>query len=167
MKPLQPCEFRRSTELDAPVARVYAFHENPHNIQKISPGWQSIQVVSAGITARTGEKFELKIRFFGLITLRWQGVWKEAQSPHRLLDEALLSPFQTWMHRHDFQPLAGERTLMTDHVTYRFAGGWLGKWFGETLGRLQFYWMFADRHRRTRRWMAEHARDGQRPDAAG
>ena len=44
---------------------------------------------------------------------------------------------------------------MTDHVHYAFFGGWLGKIFGETVGRLQFRLMFADRHARTRRRLRE------------
>ena len=46
---------------------------------------------------------------------------------------------------------------MTDHVSYQFPGGWLGKIFGETAGRWQFMVMFADRQARTRRWLRDHA----------
>lgn len=144
-------------ELDASVDRVFAFHENPHNILRISPGWQKVEVKLGRPQACVGEEFEIVVRFLGLLPLRWRGVWREAERPTRLVDEAIKSPFEYWRHRHEFEPLAQGRTRMTDHVSYQFLGGWLGKVFGETLGRVQFRLMFSDRHARTQRWMREHS----------
>ena len=153
----RPCEYRRSVELAAPVEKVFAFHENPYNIPRIAPAWQVVRVLEGADTARTGEQFQIEVRMLGLFPLRWRGVWREAITPGVLVDEALSSPFAYWRHRHLFEPLEGGRTRMTDHVSYLFPGGWLGKWFGETLGRIQFHFMFADRQKRTARWMREHA----------
>lgn len=144
-------------ELDAPIERVFAFHGDPHNIKAISPGWQQVQVEEGRSQPRAGEEFEIVIKFFGLLPLRWRGVWREAKRPDLLVDEALISPFAYWRHQHEFKPLGSNRTLMTDNVRYQFPGGWVGKWVGETFGRLQFYVMFTDRHARTRRWMRENS----------
>ncbi len=139
------------------MEQVFAFHADPRNISKISPGWQTVQV-HEGEPARVGEKFEIAVRLFGMVHLRWRGIWREVVSPELLVDETLHSPFAYWRHRHRFERLDAGRTRMTDHVSYRFHGGWLGRIFGETLGRLQFALMFADRQRRTCRWLGEHAR---------
>ena len=157
MKAPAPCEFRRSVELAAPIEQVFAFHENPHNVGKISPSWQAVRVLRAEDTARPGEEFEIEVRLLGLLPLRWRGVWREVDRPGQLVDEALSSPFAFWRHRHVFESLDARRTRMTDHVSYLFPGGWLGKWFGETLGRVQFHFMFADRQKRTARWLREQA----------
>ena len=151
-----PCRFERTVVLDAPIARVFAFHGDPHNVAKICPRWQQASVERADHTPREGGEFQIVVRIFGLFALRWRGVWREVREPTLLVDEALASPFAFWRHRHEFRALDANRTAMTDHVEYRFAGGWVGKWFGETFGRLQFHLMFADRHARTRRWMHEH-----------
>ena len=143
-------------ELDAPVGEVFAFHGNPYNIRKISPRWQTVEVQRGEANPQTGEDFEIVIRFFGWLPMRWRGVWREVQPPGSLVDEALNSPFAFWRHHHEFQALGERRTLMTDRVEYLFPGGWLGKWFGETFGRIQFHLMFADRHARTRQWMHDH-----------
>ena len=142
-------------KLDADVEAVYAFHGNPHNISDIAPGWQRVTVTQAQSEARAGEEFEIVVRFFGLLPMRWHGVWREARRPTLLVDEAISGPFAYWRHEHHFEPLEGGCTRMTDHVFYSFPGGRLGKWFGETLGRVQFHFMFADRHARTRRRMRE------------
>ena len=144
-------------ELDAPVERVFAFHADPHNIPAISPGWQSVEIKEGKPQAHAGEPFEIVVKILGLLRLRWRGVWREAVNPTLLVDEAIHSPFAHWRHQHEFEPLGGNRTRMTDHVSYQLPGGWPGKWFGETFVRLQFHVMFADRHARTRRWMREHS----------
>ena len=151
-----PCEFCRSVELAAPIAAVFAFHGDPRNAGKISPAWQSVRVLKGGSTAHPGEEFEIEVRLLGVLPMRWVGVWRETNSPGRLVDEALRSPFAFWRHRHLFEQVDAGTTRMTDHVSYLFPGSWLGKWFGETLGRLQFHCMFADRQKRTARWFREH-----------
>ncbi len=143
-------------ELDASIETVFAFHGNPYNISKISPRWQTVKVEKGDAAPQPGSDFRIAIRFFGLLPMRWHGVWKEIQEPTLLVDEALQSPFAFWRHHHEFLALGSRRTRMTDHVEYLFPGGWLGKWFGETLGRVQFHLMFVDRHARTRRWMRDH-----------
>lgn len=151
-----PCRFERSVELNAAVGTVFAFHGDPHNVGKISPRWQRVTVERGDAMPARGADFQIVVRFFGWLPMTWHGVWKEVQMPGLLVDEALRSPFAFWRHHHEFRAIDERRTLMTDRVEYLFPGGWLGKWFGETLGRLQFHLMFADRHARTRRWMHEH-----------
>ena len=151
-----PCGFRRSVELDASIERVFAFHGDPHNIKDISPGWQQVQVKEGRALPRAGDEFEIVVKIFGLLPLKWRGVWRAAEPSSLLVDEAIVSPFAYWRHEHKFEALSADRTLMTDHVRYLFPGGWLGKCVGETFGRLQFYVMFKDRHVRTQRWIREN-----------
>ena len=151
-----PCEFHRSVEITAPIEAVFAFHGNPHNVGKISPAWQSVRVIKGNPAARPEEEFEIEVRLLRIFPMRWRGVWREVNVPTRLVDEAIQSPFAFWRHRHLFERLDANRTRMTDHVSYLFPGGWWGKWFGETLGRLQFHLMFADRQKRTARFLHDH-----------
>lgn len=149
MKPPTPCEFRRSVVIPARIEDVCRFHGNPHNISQVSPKWQSVRVLEGASSPEPGGEFRIEVRTFGVLPLRWHGIWRVVDEPEALVDEALLSPFATWRHRHLFAAVGADHTRMTDQVTYQFPGGWLGKLFGETLGRLQFHFMFADRHKRT------------------
>jgi ligand-binding SRPBCC domain-containing protein len=150
---LTPSEFRAETVLDADVEQVYAFHENPANIRKITPRWQQVATVEANGQACAGEHFFFELRLFRVIPVRWEGVWLSAERPTLLQDAMVRGPFAFFEHRHSFRAIAPGRTLMSDHVTYRFGRGWLGKVFDETVGRIQFRLMFADRHARTRRYL--------------
>ena len=156
---MKPCVFESSTVLDVPIEQVYAFHEDPHNMRQIMPAWLSAQIEKASPVAVAGEDFRIRAGLRGpWLKLTWAGFWREANRPTLLIDEARQSPFRYWQHQHRFESLGPGQTRMTDHVTYQFPGGFLGKVFGETLGRLQFVFLFADRHRRTRRWAKEIAR---------
>lgn len=152
--------FECAVTLQAPIAKVYAFHENPHNLLSISPSWLDARVDLASVRAKQGEEFSLQIGLPGIpLKLRWLGFWEEAVEPGLLVDGMKKGLFLYWQHQHRFETLDAGTTRMTDHVTYLFPGGWLGRLFGETLGRLQFRLMFADRHRRTRQWMLAHGSD--------
>ena len=156
-----PCVFRRSVVLDAAPDEVFRFHEDPRNIGYISPPFFNARVQRAGGTARTGEEFVLELGLFGVRLVQWSGVWREVVPGRLLVDEARRSPFRSFRHRHEFEPIVSDasgaqpQTRMTDHVSYVLPGGWLGKLIGETVVRLLCVLIFADRHRRTRRWAGE------------
>ena len=150
-----PSEFQAETVIEAAIEDVYAFHENPYNIGQISPGWQRVQVLRAQPRASVGEHFVIRVWFFGFLPLTWEGVWQETDRPGRLVDGIVRGPFVYWRHEHSFRAIDSHHTLMTDHVHYAFFRGWLGKIFGETVGKLQFRLMFADRQARTRRRLRE------------
>lgn len=148
---MKPCIFESSVVLEAPIEEVFAFHQDPHNIARIAPAWQQVQVLRGQPVALAGEDFEIAVRILCLPALRWHGRWLDVQSPTLLVDGGLQAgPFTFWQHRHQFRSVGATRTEMTDHVAYAFHGGWLGKLAGETIGRGQMRAMFADRHKRTR-----------------
>lgn len=142
--------YRRSVVLEASVEDVFAFHANPANITKISPGWQPAEVLRGGMPATVGAEFAIRVRFFGVIPLCWAGRWREVESPTLLFDDASSWLLPRWEHRHQFRALGARRSEMTDLVSYEFPLGVLGRVIGATLMRLVLAGMFEDRHRRTR-----------------
>ena len=148
-----PCRFRRSTLVHAPVAEVFRFHEDPANINVVSPPFLRVRVLRAGVPARAGEDFELALRLFGLPVGRWHGRWLAVRENALLADwpARSLRFLPVFRHRHEFAPAGPGRTRLTDGVVYALPGGWIGKLLGETLLRLNFAAAFADRHRRARR----------------
>jgi len=67
--------FERSVRLDASPGEVYAFHEDPRNITKISPPSLKVERVECLVPASAGDEFRLCIRQFG-IPLEWIGFWE-------------------------------------------------------------------------------------------
>jgi ligand-binding SRPBCC domain-containing protein len=152
--------FERSVRLEAAPEAVYAFHEDPRNITRISPRSLVVERVECTVPASAGDRFRLRIRQFGL-PLDWTGIWEEAVGPERLVDGAVVSPFRHWRHSHLFRR-DGEGTVMTDRVEYAVRFGPLGRLLDRTLLRLVFLAMFAARHRATRDYFA-----GRKPGEAG
>lgn len=142
--------FERRTLLQAAPPEVYAFHEDPRNIPRISPSSLRVEHVECVVPAVPGGRFSLRVRQFGL-PLHWEGVWEEAIPHERLVDGALRSPFRHWRHHHLFRAAEGG-TVMTDRVEYALPFGILGRLLDSTLLRLVFTAMFAARHRATRRF---------------
>ncbi len=142
--------FEKSTVLDAPIEAVYAFHENPHNVAKISPASFRVHRIEANPEAVAGETFTLEASQF-LLPIRWRGVWDQADHPTLLADRALRSPFARFRHEHRFESIdIGRRTRMTDHLEYALPGGCFGDLIGRTIMPVFFAVLFAARHRATR-----------------
>jgi ligand-binding SRPBCC domain-containing protein len=139
--------FQRSVFLSASPAEVYAFHEDPRNITKISPPSLRVERVECSVPARAWEEFRLRVSQFGL-PLDWVGVWEEAVPDARLVDGARKSPFRHWRHHHLFRA-EGSGTVMTDRVEYALPFGFLGRLLDATVMRVVFTAMFLARHKAT------------------
>lgn len=147
--------FERTVLLEASPEAVYAFHEDPRNISRISPPSLLVERVECSVPAAPGGVFLLTVRQFGM-PLTWEGFWEEAVPGERLVDGARKSPFRHWRHHHLFRP-AGGGTLMTDRVEYALPGGFFGHLLDATVMRAVFAVMFRARHRATRAFFATKA----------
>ena len=142
--------FQRATILPADIAEVFAFHENPANIRKISPFFLKVIDVQGNTVAAVDDTFALKLRIFGF-HLSWNGFWAEVHNPTLLVDTASIFPFQKWRHEHRFESVS-EGTRMTDCVVYELSFGVIGRLFGATVFRVLFLVMFLGRHLATRNY---------------
>jgi len=155
--------FERSVRLDASPAEVYAFHEDPHNITKISPLSLKVARVECKVPASVGDEFLLRIRQFGL-PLEWIGFWEEAVPNERLVDGARKSPFRHWRHHHLFDADVADingginGTIMTDRVEYALPFGVIGLLLDLTVMRVVFTLMFIARHQATKKFFAKTAK---------
>jgi ligand-binding SRPBCC domain-containing protein len=150
--------FERSVLLDAPASEVYAFHEDPRNITKISPPSLKVERVECSVPAVAGEEFRLRVSQFGL-PLEWVGIWEEAVPDSRLVDGARKSPFRHWRHHHLFRS-EGSGTVMTDRVEYALPFGVLGRLLDATVMKVVFTAMFLGRHKATRKFFSKGKTSG-------
>ena len=80
-----------------------------------------------------GAVLDFRVAILGVPTT-WRLIVREWDPPHRFVDALVRGPFARWEHRHRFvegpeHEAAGGRpgTWVEDRVTYRFAGGPLGR----------------------------------------
>lgn len=145
---MKPFVFETSTPLAATCEALYAFHENPENIQLIAPRSLIVKQVVCSPQAKEGETFQIQASQFGL-PIRWTGKWEKANAPGLLVDVALKSPFAFWRHSHIFEPHP-HGAMLTDRVEYELKGGIAGRLASRWILPLVFTAMFRSRHRATR-----------------
>lgn len=63
-------KFVKESRIAAPPDRVFAFHESPGALSRLTPPWERVEVESGGDSIRVGARVVLKTRL-GPIPLRW------------------------------------------------------------------------------------------------
>ena len=138
--------FIKRSEIAAPPAAVFAFHEQPRAVEALTPPWERVEVVehAGGLCVGTRVVFKM---FVGPISRRWVAEHTEYVPPHLFVDIQRSGPFAYWRHRHRFEPIAQGTTLMTDEVEYALPLGWLGELIAGRALRAKLQRMFDYRHR--------------------
>jgi ligand-binding SRPBCC domain-containing protein len=140
-----------SCEIDAPIARVFAFHLDTRNAALIAPPGQRVLSVEGTFPLGLGSEVRLRAR---QLPLPWVQTWLvrvvRLEQPTLIVDELLRGPFASWRHEHRFADVPGGRTRLTDHVTYELQGGVLARLADALLGRRLLLATFRSRQARTR-----------------
>ena len=137
--------FVQSVLIDSPVERVFRFHEQEDALALLSPAFPPVRIVSRTGGIQVGARVELRIG-----PLRWVALHTAYEQNRCFEDEQLEGPFAKWIHRHEFESVAGG-TRLTDRITYELPGG--------SLVNILFAWtvclglrsQFAHRHRVTKK----------------
>ncbi|MDX8035687.1 TIGR01777 family oxidoreductase [Lentzea sp. BCCO 10_0856] len=137
-----------SSVVDAPLDEVFAWHERPGAVHRLTPPWQPVGVVREAGSLDGGRAV------LGLpLGLRWGAKHTEYAPPHRFVDELDSAPLRwalRWRHTHEFEA-EGDRTRMTDRVDTPVPGALLRS-------------MFAYRHRQLAADLAAQAAARQAGD---
>lgn len=146
------------SELPTAASDVYAWHERPGALERLLPPWQRVRVVRRqGAGVEKGVTVELELRL-GPLRRRWLAVHGDNEPGRKFVDEQVRGPFARWLHEHRFEPLAGDASVLEDHVTYRLPLARLAEPVVGGAVRRSLERVFAFRHRRTREDLMRHAR---------
>jgi ligand-binding SRPBCC domain-containing protein len=138
--------FTSSVVIEAPVARVFAFHEREDALVLLSPPFPPMRVVEKQGGIRPGGRVVLRIGY----VVTWVALHTEYERNSLFVDEQVEGPFAAWTHRHEFAAEGG-RTRLTDSVRYELPGGRLANVAAAPLTAIGLSRMFAYRHRVTKR----------------
>ena len=139
--------FQKSVLLDAPVDKVFAFHERPDALALLSPAFPPVRMISrTGKGIDAGSRIELQVGPF-----HWVALHTVYEKNRLFVDEQVEGPFAAWRHRHEFEAIGNNQTRLTDRIEYQLPGGSLvNSMFGWTV-KLGLRNMFAHRHRVTQK----------------
>ena len=140
---------RRHQVVSGEPDEVFAFFEDPMNLETITPPWLHFAVVEASdAKVRLGTEIEYRLRW-QIFPLRWRSRIAEHQAGVLFADEMLQGPYRRWYHRHLFTPVPGG-VDMVDVVEYVLPFGPLGALAHATVVRRQLEAIFDYRRDRIR-----------------
>jgi ligand-binding SRPBCC domain-containing protein len=84
--------FVKESRIAAPIDRVFAFHETPDALIRLTPPWEKVEIEKGGGSIRPGSRVVLITRF-GPFRLRWIAEHMEYDPPNLFADRQISGPF--------------------------------------------------------------------------
>lgn len=133
-------QFHFSSWIHAPVERVWAFHEQPDALERLTTPETRMRLIRRSGGLETGAEVEIELRIAGF-PVRWLARHTECHKPNLFVDVQVRGPFLEWTHRHQFTA-EGAGTRLTDSIVFRAPLSPLS----DFIVRLQLRAMFRYRH---------------------
>ena len=143
--------FVKESVIRAAPERVFAFHELPDALARLTPPWERARVLQAARIDEVGSCAIIETRLFGVLPARWVARHTLYDPPHAFEDVQERGPFRYWRHRHTVLPHAEGATLR-DEIEYEPPLWILGRLAEPFLVRPRLTRVFAHRHEVTRAW---------------
>ena len=122
-------KFVKESLVPASPTEVFAFHEQPGALARLTPPWERFQILEGGKSIQVGQRVKIQM-FMGPLPVVWVAEHTEYDPPRLFADRQVKGPFKTWYHRHWFLEDKSGGTLMRDEIDFQPPLGRLG----ETLG---------------------------------
>lgn len=135
--------FVRKTTIHAPVSTVFAWHAKDGAINRLTPPWAPVSLVSKkGRGIDKGVDVTFKIKRFG-VPMTWQARHIDYKENAMFRDAQVKGPFAGWEHTHLFHEKSKDLTVMEDQVRFRLPFGIFSlpfyKYAQRQLERIFFY----------------------------
>lgn len=154
--------FEKRSQIAAPPARVFAFHELPDALERLSPPWEAIRVIekTPGIDVGTRVVIETRV---GPLSQRIVAEHTRYEAGILFQDQMRSGPFAKWVHTHSMESDGQGGSWLVDHIDYELPLGFLGQIGGGWFVRRKLEKMFEYRHAVTKRACEAPSDDGGFP----
>ncbi len=143
--------FSKESVIRAAPERVFAFHELPDALKRLTPPWEKARVIQPAPNLQVGATAVVETRILGFIPARWMARHTLYDPPHMFEDVQVSGPFRRWRHRHLIEPHA-DGSVLRDEVEYEPPLGFVGHLAAPLLIIPRLEQLFEYRHRTTREW---------------
>jgi ligand-binding SRPBCC domain-containing protein len=144
-------KFVKESIIEATPERVFAFHELPDALARLTPPWESARVVQPAPDLRVGSTAIVETRILGLIPVRWVARHTLYDPPRVFEDVQVSGPFRNWRHRHIVESHP-EGAVLRDEVEYEPPLWLVGRLAAPLLIGPRLRRLFDYRHKATRDW---------------
>jgi uncharacterized protein (TIGR01777 family) len=151
----------RTSRLPFPAETVFAWHERPGALERLTPPWEHVQVLERSGGIEDGGYVAMKVGApFGV---RWVARHREYVPGRQFTDEQTSGPFARWVHLHRFEPDGPTACIMTDRIEFTPPLGALGGGAARGPVRRRLERLLAYRHELLEHDLAVHAPYADRP----
>lgn len=144
-------QFVKEILIHATPERVFAFHEQPDALQRLTPPWERSSVVQTARLSDVGSRAIVETAVFGPWKVRWVAEHTAYDPPRMFEDVQVEGPFHQWRHRHIVVPHV-DGAILRDQIDYQPPLWFLGKAVAPFLIEPRLRRLFDFRHDVTRRW---------------
>jgi len=145
-----------------PPEEVFAWHERPGALERLTPPWGDMKVLRREGGIRDGAEIELEIGM-GPASFRWHLRHRDFVEGRQFCDEQVSGPMKRWRHAHRFMPAEGGGTLLEDEVDLEAPMGFAGRAIVPGMVERELDRLFAFRYRRLSTDFDRHAAFRDRP----
>jgi len=143
--------FVAESVIRAPAERVFAFHELPDAVARLTPPWAGSRVVEQPTSLEKGTRTIVDIRVLPLIWIRAVLEHSGIERPIWFEDRQLSGPFRSWRHMHRVVAEDGQARLV-DAIDFELPFEPWSRWLAGRLAVRRLERLFAYRHEVTRAW---------------
>lgn len=135
---------------------VFAWHERPGALERLTPPWGDARVMRREGGIRDGAEVELEVHV-GPTSFRWHLRHGDYVEGRQFSDEQVSGPMKRWRHTHRFLPAEGGGTVLEDEIDMEPPLGFAGEAVVPSVVEGELDRLFAFRHRRIIRDLGRHA----------
>ncbi|MBC2715464.1 MAG: TIGR01777 family protein [Desulfobacteraceae bacterium] len=147
--------FKKRSEINAPAEEVFKWHARPGAIERLSPPWDPLEIISQTGGIHTGAEVKMKLKA-GPIPIKWHARHVEYQENILFQDIQVKGPFSKWIHTHRFEDLDRTKCILEDSIEYALPFHPLGTAVMEPFVEKKLKQIFTYRHNTTIADMAAH-----------
>ncbi|MDX1739953.1 MAG: NAD-dependent epimerase/dehydratase family protein, partial [Rhodothermales bacterium] len=115
--------FTYTSELPHPPEEVFAWHERPGALHRLSPPWMPVTLEShEGL--RDGDRASIRLGW-GPLGVTWLAEHRDYVEGRSFTDVQVKGPFASWTHRHIFEP-SDEGCRLVDDIHFEMPAKPLG-----------------------------------------
>ena len=150
--------FKRSVRIERSAEAVFAWHEKPGALERLTPPWLKMEVTARSGGIRNGATLKLRSKI-GPSWVNWEVEHRDYVEGVQFRDVQRSGPFARWEHLHRVEALAvdvegmdareevvRDASVLTDEITYRMQGGAAGRLAGGWFARRELSRLFNYRH---------------------
>lgn len=149
--------FRKSSRLPEPAGRVYEWHARPGALERLTPGWESVELVERSGGIADGDRAVLRLGL-GPFGVTWVAEHRDGVPGRQFRDVQVRGPFARWEHTHLFDPVEEGGSVLEDRIEYALPLEPVSDWLAAGSVRERLERTFSYRHRVLARDLGLHRR---------